>query len=226
MNWKAYKKMCKEERIDNPYEDEEHYNRAYGIVEREAPLVIKPKHKETLKSLESIVNNIRHKKSKRHREAVETSKAIKEPKPKKPSTPKPERRVYRSFTSEKVSLKGMSIEERRAHKAKLARERRAIDKANGTLKPKTEEERERQRLYSIANYHANKEVRRAQVKAKRANMTEEEKAARKAYMKEYQKKNREAINARERERKRKRREAKKMAATNNTFISPAPSLSA
>lgn len=209
MNYQAYCTMCKKHRIKNPYESEEHYNRAYGIVEREEPLVIRPKHKESLESLASIVNNVRHKKSKRHKQAVDRAKAIKEPKPKKIVAPKEPRRTYRSYTSEKVSIKNMSIEEKRAHKAKLARERRAIDKANGTLKKLSEDQREKQRIYSRENYHANREARRAQVKQKRASMSEEEKAARKAYMKEYQKKNREAINARERERKRKRRSAAK-----------------
>lgn len=52
MNWDGYGAMCKEQRIDNPYENEEHYNRAYGIIKTvDLPLRITPKKPTVKKSL-------------------------------------------------------------------------------------------------------------------------------------------------------------------------------
>lgn len=119
------------------------------------------------------------------------------------------------------SLKGMSKEERQEHRNRLAREKRARDKENGTLKKPSEERRIKQLEYLKQYYANNKEKMQERARKKREAMDEKEKEAHRAYMSEWQKKNRELVNARAREWKRKKREAK-----NNTFISVSQSLSA
>lgn len=144
MNWQSYSAMCIAKGIENPYENEAHYNRAYGIAETEAPLVIRPKHKESITAHCKVVNAIRETRSKRGKEKREAAKKS-EPKPKKPKAVKEPRtimtpeearlrrnerqRMYSAAKREemcKPKKRRLSDEEKRAYKREYMKKWRAL----------------------------------------------------------------------------------------------------
>lgn len=153
----------------------------------------------------------------------DTTKKVLSP---KKSTPEPKllgELKRRANAVPKTSLKGMSKEDRQEHRNKLARERRKRDKKNGVLKAPSEDRREKQRAYCKEYYKNNKEARLEAARIKRENMTSEQIAEKKAYMSQWQKDNRDQVNANAREWKKNKRNPQPQ---NNTSCSAEQSLSA
>lgn len=118
MNWQSYCNICTEKCIANPYENEAHFNRAYGISDYKEPLVITPKNQK--RPMKPTFDN-----------SEKMIKPKKEPKPKKPK-------------AEKQPRKKMTDEERRVRCNAMKRERDEKRRREAGIKPKkalTDEER-------------------------------------------------------------------------------------
>lgn len=155
-NYEQYCQMCKDKKIENPYKNELDFNRAYGI-ERDSETSLfqaKKKPKPKIKAGFEEVN-----KPKRERKYVKKKrKPLTEEQRKRRNEleriRKAKKRREKENFLERVSMVNMTDEEKRAHRAKLARIRRARAKANGTYKePERTPEQIAQRRKYFRDYH-------------------------------------------------------------------------
>lgn len=148
MDWSAYRAMCKEHNIENPYESEEHYNRAYGIGTREEPMMIRPKRDDRPRA--ATIDQYRE-----VAKRVKKPKAVKPPKVMaiKPKEPKPRYKPPKIYTEEEI----------KARRAERRKEKREAFKKQGltiTGKPRavrvkvelSEEEIKARRVRYAKNY--------------------------------------------------------------------------
>lgn len=143
MNWQSYSAMCISKNIENPYENEVHYNRAYGIKEVEEPLSIRPKHKSSIDAHCKVVNAIRETRKKiKKADVPKKPKAVKEKKPSEPKIPKQPK--IRKSDEEKAATKKARLEREYAQRKKKRIERRiakGLPPVRINLKAMSEEER-------------------------------------------------------------------------------------
>lgn len=155
-NYEQYCKMCEEKNIENPYKAEIDFNRAYGIArESEISLFqVKKKPQPKIKAGFEDMN-----KPKRERKCIKKKKKpLTEEQRKRKNEAERIRRAKKRRESgnflERVSMVNMTDEEKRAHRAKLARIRRARAKENGTyIEPERTPEQIEQRRKYFRDYH-------------------------------------------------------------------------
>jgi hypothetical protein len=214
MTFESYKEMCKKHKIKNPYNTEDEYYRAYPPTEevkRVVPKLVKTK-QPTLGL--NIIN----------------SKKIRIAKPdiprrqynKRPSDWKRKAKTNRVMVAPKITYKGMSVEEIRAHKNKLAREWRARVKPERTAYSElTDAQKEGYKAAKMKHYEANRDAILAKNKAKRANRTPEQKALNAENMRQYRASLTEEklaeMNRRTRDARRLKRKREKDARNNTTI---------
>lgn len=191
MTYEAYKDMCKKHNIENPYKTDEDYYRAYPqkVEEAKPPKVIKTK-QPTLGL--NIVDS--------HKIRIAKSDKPNEPKPKRSyskrlSDWKRPNKSGRVMVAPKISYHGMSADEIKAHKAKLARDWRARTEVKERAKKYcdlTDDEKkvlsEKKKKY----YQANKERICKKAKEARANATPEQKQISVKRLQKWREKQREA----------------------------------
>ena len=151
IDYQSYCAMCTEKGIKNPYQDEAHYNRAYGIVESEyQPITITPKKpviKQSLTTEKDHIADVGETITPKKTKAVSTPQKPRQSQRKKPimtAEEKKERKkerqreYYRSKVGREVkqrsaptSLKHLTPEERRLHRLKKQKEYRERRKAKG-----------------------------------------------------------------------------------------------
>lgn len=156
MNWNAYSAMCITKGIENPYENEAHYNRAYGIAESEEPLVIRPKHKSSIVDHCKVVNAIRETRKKKRVEAKKPEAEVpQQKKVKEPKEPKPRYRPQKRYTEEEIKQRRKDA--RRKKRAENIRKGLRHDGKPKQPKPapKTPEQKRADRSAWMRNYRAN-----------------------------------------------------------------------
>lgn len=113
LTYKSYCDDCDRFGVTNPYPDEASFNRAYGIIEQvEPPLIITPKKPVIKQSLTT-------EKSDHIRDVTKKVQQPKKPKAVKP----PPKQSNKQHIYKRTSLAGMTPEEIKKHRAKLAKNR-------------------------------------------------------------------------------------------------------
>jgi hypothetical protein len=210
LSYEKYCQDCKKFNIKNPYKSESDFNRAYGIDQHREPLVITPRNQKR-----PIKPTFEHYSTPKKKKPVVKKSFTTEnhPVPKHEKVAEPKKLSRCPNAVQRTSLKGLSPEEKKAHKRELSRKRYASAKQNGTLKPLSEARLEKQREYAREHYRKNREQRLQSVRIKRQNMTPEQKQEMKAYMSQWQKDNRDHVNAMAREWKKIHRKSKNNTCT-------------
>lgn len=185
----SYCKLCAEKGIENPYKDEEHFNRAYGIVEPEyQPITITPKKsvvKQSLTTEKDHITDIGKKITPKKIKAVSTPQKPRQSQRKKPIMTDEEKKEQkkerqRGYYKKKVgrevkrrsapmSLKHLTAEERRQHRLKKQKEYRERRKASGIKEVRTAEQKAQRNEYFKHYYERKKND--TEYMAKRAKTT-------------------------------------------------------
>lgn len=163
MNFKAYSAMCKQHNIDNPYEDEQHYNRAYGIVSiADLPLQITPKKHKIAKVIQEEVKPKKPKSSKPQLRPSIRKKEVLTDEQRAESKKQRQREYYRKKVGRdvrekapQVKLSDLTPEQRKQRKNEQRKAYRERDKLLGKKVVRSAEQRKQRNAY-FKDYYAEK----------------------------------------------------------------------